>query len=66
MKCDKFKYVTYHTKTKTYYSDIKQDIYDKPKILLNMSGHINIELIKDGNITESKFFILYKIYNIII
>ena len=58
VKCDKFKYVTYHTKTKTYYSDIKQDIYDKPKILLNMSGHINIELIKDGNITESKFFIL--------
>ena len=58
VKCDKFKYITYHTKTKTYYSDIKQDIYDKPKILLNMSGHINIELIKDGNITESKFFIL--------
>ena len=57
-KDDKFKYTTYHTKTKTYYSDIKLDLYDKYKILLNMSGHLNPELIKDGNITESKFYVM--------
>jgi hypothetical protein len=54
---DKYKYITKHTTTKTYYSDIKLDNYDKYKILLNMSGNLYPELCKDCNVTESKFYI---------
>ena len=52
-----FKYKTYHTTTKTYYSDIKLDIYDDVKILLNMAGYLKPEICKGCNITESKFYI---------
>ena len=55
---DIFKYITYHTSTKTYYSDIKLDIYDKTKILLNMSGYLKPTVVNNCNITESKFYIL--------
>jgi hypothetical protein len=54
---NEFKYKTYHTTTKTYYSDIKLDIYDDDKILLNMAGYLKPEICKKCNITESKFFI---------
>jgi hypothetical protein len=54
---EEFKYKTYHTTTKTYYSDIKLDIYDDVKILLNMSGYLKPEICKGCNITESKFYI---------
>lgn len=57
IKDDKFKYKTYHTTTKTYYSDIKLDIYDDVKILLNMAGYLKPEICKECNITESKFYI---------
>ena len=56
-KDDKFKYITYHTSTKTYYSDIKLDLYDNIKILLNMAGYLKPELSKNCNLTESKFYI---------
>lgn len=52
-----FKYKTYHTTTKTYYSDLKLDIYEDVKILLNMAGYLKPEICKDCNITESKFYI---------
>jgi hypothetical protein len=54
---DEFKYKTYHTTTKTYYSDIKLDIYDDVKILLNMAGYLKPAIYKECNITESKFYI---------
>lgn len=56
-KDDKFKYLTYHTTSKTYYSDLKLDIYDNIKILLNMAGYLKPELCKNCNLTESKFYI---------
>lgn len=59
-KTDIFQYITYHTNTKTYYSDIKLDIYDKSKILLNMSGYLHPEKKVKCNITESKYYILIK------
>jgi hypothetical protein len=52
-----FKYITYHTTTKTYYSDIKLDIYNDTKILLNMAGYLKPEICKNCNITESKYYI---------
>ena len=52
-----FKYKTYHTTTKTYYSDIKLDIYEDVKILLNMAGYLKPEICEKCNITESKFYI---------
>jgi hypothetical protein len=55
---DIFKYLTYHTTTLTYYSDVKTDIYENTKILLNMSGNLKPFYCKDCNITESKFYIL--------
>lgn len=54
---NEFKYITYHTTTKTYYSNIKLDIYDDYKILLNMAGYLKPVLINNCNITESKFYI---------
>jgi len=59
-KDDKFKYITYHTTSKTYYSDIELDIYDNIKIILNMSGYLKPELCKNCNLTESKFYIEVK------
>lgn len=59
-KDDKFKYITYHTTSKTYYSDIKLDIYDNIKIILNMAGYLKPELCKNCNLTESKFYIEVK------
>jgi len=55
---EKFKYITYHTTSKTYYSDIKLDIYEDYKILLNMAGYLKPILLNNCNITESKFYIL--------
>jgi hypothetical protein len=55
---EKFKYLTYHTTTKTFYSDIKTDIYEHKKILLNMSGNLNPFYCKDCNVSESKFYII--------
>ena len=52
-----FKYITYHTTTKTFYSDIKLDIFNDTKILLNMSGYLNPKIYNNCNITESKFYI---------
>ena len=52
-----FKYITYHTTSKTYYSDIMLDIFDSTKILLNMAGYLKPEICKNCNITESKFYI---------
>lgn len=57
IKDDKFKYITYHTTSKTYYSDIKLNIYEDIKILLNMSGYLKPQICKDCNITESKYYI---------
>ena len=54
---EKFKYITYHTTTKTYYSDIKLENFNNSKILLNMSGHLNPIIVDNCNITESKFYI---------
>jgi hypothetical protein len=54
---EKFKYITYHTTSKTYYSDIKLDIYDDIKILINMAGYLKPKIYKNCNITESKFYI---------
>ena len=56
-KDDKFKYITYHTTTKTFFSDIKLDNYEKSKILLNMAGYLKPLLVNNCNITESKFYI---------
>ena len=58
IKTDKFKYITYHTKTKTYYSDIRLDLFDTKKIILNMSGYLNPRIVNEGNLTESKFYIV--------
>ena len=58
IKNEKFKFITYHTTTKTYYSDIKLDIYENNKLLLNMSGYLNPIIVNDCNVTESKFYIL--------
>jgi len=55
---EKYKYITYHTTSKTYYSDIKLDIYEDFKILLNMAGYLKPILLNNCNITESKFYIL--------
>ena len=52
-----FKYKTYHTTTKIYYSDIKLELYDDAKILLNMSGYLKPEICLEGNVTESKYYI---------
>lgn len=57
-KSNKFKYITYHTTSKTYYSDIKLDIYDKSKIILNMAGYLKPLFINNCNLTESKFYII--------
>jgi len=57
-KDDKFKYITYHTTTKTYYSDIKLDIYEKTKIILNMAGYLKPKIVNNCNLTESKFYII--------
>ena len=57
VKDDTFKYITYHTTKKTYYSNIKLDIFDDYKVLLNMSGYIKPIIKKNCNITESKFYI---------
>lgn len=57
-KNEKFKYITYHTTTKTYYSDIKLDIYEESKILLNMAGYLKPKIVNNCNITESKFYII--------
>ena len=57
-KSEIFKYITYHTTTKTYYADIKLDIYDKTKILLNMAGYLKPQVVNNCNITESKFYII--------
>ena len=55
---DIFKYITYHTSTKTKYSDIKLEDYKKSKILLNMSGYLYPDIQKNCNVTESKFYII--------
>jgi hypothetical protein len=52
-----FKYITFHTTTKLYYSDIKLDLHDEIKILLNMSGYLKPEICLSGNVTESKYYI---------
>jgi hypothetical protein len=52
-----FKYITYHTTTKTYYSNEKLDIYSDYKILLNMAGYLKPVVVNNCNITESKFYI---------
>ena len=57
-KNENFKYITYHTTTKTYYSDIKLDIYEEFKILLNMAGYLKPKIVNNCNITESKFYII--------
>ena len=57
-KDNQFKYITYHTTTKTYYSDKKLDIYDSKKILLNMAGYLKPKVVENCNITESKFYII--------
>ena len=57
VKNEKFKYITYHTTSKTFYSDIKLENFNNSKILLNMSGHLNPVIVDNCNITESKFFI---------
>ena len=58
-KDDKYKYTTYHTTTKTFYSDIKlEDIYESTKILLNMAGYLKPIKVVNCNITESKFYII--------
>jgi hypothetical protein len=54
---ENFKYKTYHTTTKIYYSDIKLELYDDTKILLNMSGYLKPEICSECNVTESKFYI---------
>jgi hypothetical protein len=54
---EKFKYITHHTSTKTYYSDIKLDNFSDTKILINMSGYLKPQICKDCNITESKYYI---------
>jgi hypothetical protein len=56
-KDDIFRYKTYHTTTKNYFSDIKLDVYDDVKILLNMSGYLKPEVCSQCNITESKYYI---------
>ena len=56
-KNENFKYITYHTTSKTFYSDIKLENFNNPKILLNMSGHLNPVIVDNCNITESKFYI---------
>ena len=58
IKDTNFKYITYHTSTITYYSDIKLSIYDDVKILLNMSGYLMPTICTNCNITESKFYII--------
>ena len=55
---DEYKYITYHTTTKTYYSKIKLDIYESKKILLNMAGYLKPKMREKCNITESKFYII--------
>jgi hypothetical protein len=60
---NQFKYITYHTTSKTFYADIKLDIYDDIKILLNMAGYLKPEICKNCNITESKFYIKIKTEN---
>jgi len=57
VKNEKFKYITYHTTSKTFYSDIKLENFNNSKILLNMSGHLNPIIVDNCNITESKFYI---------
>jgi hypothetical protein len=57
-KDENFKYITYHTTTKTYYSDIKLDIYEETKILLNMAGYLKPTIVNNCNITESKFYVI--------
>lgn len=57
IKTEVYKYITYHTISKTYYSDIKTDIYHNKKIILNMSGYLKPEIVYDCNLTESKFYI---------
>ena len=54
---DAFSYITYHTTSKTYYSDIKLDNFDSFKIVLNMAGYLKPALVSNCNVTESKFFI---------
>jgi len=56
-KYETFIYPTYHTTTTSFYSDIKQNNYNKYRVLLNMSGYIKPTMINEGNTTESKFFI---------
>ena len=56
-KDEKFRYKTFHTTTKTYYSDIKLDNYDDIKILLNMAGYLKPSICKKCNVTESKFYV---------
>ena len=55
---DIFKFITYHTTTKTFYSDIKLDIYENTKILLNMAGYLKPQIENNCNVTESKFYII--------
>ena len=57
-KDDIFKYTTFHTTSKTYYSDIKLELYNDTKILLNMAGYLKPEICSNCNITESKYFII--------
>lgn len=52
-----FNYITYHTTSKTYYSDIKLDSFESFKVLLNMAGYLKPVLVSNCNMTESKFFI---------
>ncbi len=56
-KTENFCYTTYHTTTKTYYSDIKIEDYNTIKILINMSGYIKPSIVHECNTTESKFYI---------
>jgi len=60
IKDEKFTYLTLHTTTINYYSDIKLSIYEADKIILNMSGYLKPELHNNCNLTESKFYIIPK------
>jgi hypothetical protein len=56
-KDDVYKYITYHTDAKVYYSDIQQENYEKYKILLNSSGYLKPMLQNNCNVTEIKYII---------
>jgi len=62
-KTDIFKYLTYHTTTRTKWSLIKVNdpangyCYEGWKVILNMSGYLKPVVCKDCNVTESKYYV---------